>query len=111
MNVAHPHFAEPQWLWLALIGPVSLALLQRYSSWMRTRQLSQIAAAQFLKALTRSHSRVRRSIKSTLLVLALALLGLALARPQWGEQAETSHLLGQDILFVVDCSRSMLATD
>ena len=111
MNVAHPHFAEPQWLWLAVLGPLSLALLQRYSSWMRTKQLSQIAAPQFLAVLTRSHSRVRRLIKSTLLVVALALLGLALARPQFGEQAETSHLLGQDILFVVDCSRSMLATD
>jgi len=44
-------------------------------------------------------------------VLALAGIGLALARPQWGEQAETSHQFGQDILFVLDCSRSMLATD
>jgi Ca-activated chloride channel homolog len=111
MNVAHPHFAEPQWLWLALLGPLSLALLQRYSSWMRTKQLAQIAAPQFLSSLTRSHSRVRRAIKSTLLVLALGLLGLALARPQWGEKTETSHLLGQDILFVLDCSRSMLSTD
>lgn len=111
MNLAHPHFAEPEWLWLAFLGPLSLALLQRYSGWMRTKQLSQIAAPRFVSMLTQSHSRVRRLIKSTLLVLALALLGLALARPQWGEQAETSHLLGQDILFVLDCSRSMLGTD
>jgi Ca-activated chloride channel homolog len=46
-----------------------------------------------------------------LLVLATAGVGLALARPQWGEQAEVSHLLGQDTLFVLDCSRSMLASD
>ena len=44
-------------------------------------------------------------------MLAVAGVGLALARPQWGEQAEVSQLLGQDTLFILDCSRSMLATD
>jgi Ca-activated chloride channel family protein len=111
MNLTNPHFAEPRWLWLAFAGPLSLGLLQRYSSWVRSKQLSQIVAPKFLSALTRSHSRGRRLVKSALLVVALALLGLALARPQWGERTERSHLLGQDILFVLDCSRSMLATD
>lgn len=111
MNLANPHFAEPEWLWLAWLGPLALILLQRYSAWRRRQQLGQIAAPEFVVALTRSHSRARRVIKDALLVLALAGMGLALARPQWGEQAETSHLLGQDIVFVLDCSRSMLAGD
>ena len=111
MNVSHPHFAEPQWLWLGFLGPLALVFLQQYSAWMRKRQLAQIAAPEFLSELTRSHSRARRALKNVLLVLALAGMGLALARPQWGEQAETSHLFGQDIVFLVDCSRSMLATD
>jgi Ca-activated chloride channel family protein len=46
-----------------------------------------------------------------LLLFAVAGIGLAMARPQWGEQAEASHFLGQDTLFVLDCSRSMLAAD
>ena len=111
MNVSHPHFAEPQWLWLAFLGPLALVFLQQYSAWMRKRQLAQIASPEFLSELTRSHSRARRTLKNVALVLALAGMGLALARPQWGEQAETSHLFGQDIVFLVDCSRSMLATD
>src|SRR6266478_3706223 len=37
--------------------------------------------------------------------------GLALARPQWGETAEISRALGEDILFLLDCSKSMLAAD
>lgn len=111
MNVAHPHFAEPRWLWLALVGPLLLLLLQRYSAWRRNRQLAQIAAPDFLDELTRSHSAVRRSLKNILLVLAVMGMGVALARPQWGEQAESSYLLGQDIVFLLDCSRSMLATD
>jgi Ca-activated chloride channel family protein len=46
-----------------------------------------------------------------LLVLAAAGVGVALARPQWGEQTEVSHSFGQDTLFILDCSRSMLASD
>jgi Ca-activated chloride channel family protein len=111
MNVAHPHFAEPRWLWLAVIGPILLILLQRYSAWKRKRQLDQIAAPDFVTALTRSHSPARRAVKELLLVLALLGTGLALARPQWGEQSENSHVFGQDIVFLLDCSRSMLATD
>ena len=111
MNFANPHFAEPQWLWLAFLGPLSLVLLQRYSAWARRRQLAQIAAPEFLAELTRSVSPVRRAIKSVLLVLALVGLGLGLARPQWGEQSERSRLLDQDTVFLLDCSRSMLAAD
>lgn len=111
MNVAHPHFAEPRWLWLAVVGPLLLFLLQRYSGWQRQRHLSQIAAPEFIGRLTPSFSRVRRVLKNALLLLALLCLGLALARPQWGEQAESSHVFGQDIIFLLDCSRSMLATD
>jgi Ca-activated chloride channel family protein len=90
---------------------VVLALLQRYAALMRRKQLARIAAPGFVEDLTRSHSPLRRGFKSLLLVVAMALMGLALARPQWGEQSEASHLFGQDILFVLDCSRSMLATD
>lgn len=111
MNLSHPHFAEPRWLWLALLGPLLLIGLQRYSAWARKRQLAQIAAPDFVADLTRSHSPARRALKNTLLVLGIAGIGLALARPQWGELAEASHLLGQDTVFIVDCSRSMLASD
>src|SRR5271166_307599 len=107
MNFAHPHFAEPRWLWLAVLGPLLLIVLQRYSGWMRKRQLAKIAAPIFVAELTRSHSAARRAVKNLLLVLAVSGMGVALARPQWGEQSESSHLLGQDIVFLLDCSRSM----
>ena len=111
MSFSHPHFAEPRWLWLALLGPVALILLQRYSTWARRGQLARIVAPDFLADLTRSHSGARRALKDALLVLAVGGIGLALARPQWGERAEASHVLGQDTVFLLDCSRSMLATD
>jgi len=111
MDFAHPQFAEPRWLWLALLGPLVLVALHRYSAWARQRQLSQLAAPHFLADLTRSHSPARRAFKHTLLVLGVAGIGLALARPQWGEQEGGGQVLGEDIMFVVDCSQSMLAAD
>jgi Ca-activated chloride channel homolog len=111
MNFANPHFAEPRWLWLAVLAPLLLAALQRYSAWARQKQLSQLAASEFIAELTRSYSPVRRGLKNVLLLLTVAGIGVALARPQWGEQAEISHLYGQDTVFILDCSRSMLASD
>ena len=111
MNFVHPHFAEPRWLWLAVLAPLLLAVLQGYSAWARRRQLAQLAAPHFVEELTRSFSPARRALKNALLVLAAAGVGLALARPQWGEEAEVSRAFGQDTLFILDCSRSMLAGD
>jgi len=111
MSFANPHFAEPRWLWLAVLGPLLLIALQRYAAWARRRQLAQVAAPHFVRELTRSHSPLRRTFKNALLVLVVAGIGLAMARPQWGEQAAAGHLLGQDVVFVLDVSRSMLAAD
>jgi Ca-activated chloride channel homolog len=111
MNLAHPHFAEPGWLWLALLAPLGLVLLQRYAAWARKRQLALFAAPALLADLTRSHSPARRTLKEIFLVAAVAAMGIALARPQWGETTEASTSFGGDVLFLVDCSKSMLATD
>jgi len=111
MNFAHPHFAEPRWLWLAALAPLAVLLLHRYAAWARNRQLNLFAAPELIANLVHSHSPGRRALKNFLLVLALAATGLALARPQWGETAEISRALGEDILFMIDCSRSMLAAD
>jgi Ca-activated chloride channel family protein len=111
MDFTHPHFAEPRWLWLAFLGPLVLLALQRYSAWARQRQLAQMASPHFVAELTRSFSAMRRWTKDAVLLIAVAGLGLALARPQWGQQESGGQVLGQDTLFVLDCSRSMLATD
>jgi Ca-activated chloride channel family protein len=111
MSFANPHFAEPRWLWLAVLAPVCLAVLNRYAAWGRGRQLKAFASPQLLGDLLRSDSPARRAFKHLLLVVAVAGIGLALARPQWGETTEVSQSLGEDILFILDCSRSMLSTD
>ena len=111
MNFTHPHFAEPTWLWVAFAGPLALLGLLRYGAWARQQQIVKLAAPGLLARLLRSHSPARRALKHALLVVALFALGVALARPQWGEQIEESQAVGEDVLFLLDCSRSMLAAD
>jgi Ca-activated chloride channel family protein len=111
MDFSNPHFEEPAWLLLAVAAPVLLLLLNRAAAAARRRQLAKIASPRFIGELTRSHSPARRRLKNTFLVLAVACIGLALARPQWGELQTTGRWAGEDVVFVLDSSRSMLATD
>ena len=110
-DFSHPHFAEPAWLVLALLAPVLLVLLMIYAGRARRRQLARLADPEFLAAMLRGQSAGRRHIKQSLLVLAIFVIGLALARPQWGEREEKSESLGEDVVFLLDCSESMQAPD
>ena len=74
MTFAHPHFAEPHWLWLAALAPVMVLLLHRYAAWGRRRQIALFAAPELIAGLMRSHSPVRRALKNLLLVFAMILL-------------------------------------
>jgi Ca-activated chloride channel homolog len=111
MNLATFHFAEPRWLWLAAVAPILLALLHARSAKMRREQLAKIASPHFVEQLTASHSPARRRLKELLLLLAMLFAGLALARPQWGSVETGRGFVGEDVVFVLDCSRSMLAAD
>jgi Ca-activated chloride channel family protein len=111
MDFRHPHFAEPKWLWLVILAPVCVVLLHRYAAWARKKQMAAFAAPELIAGLLWAHSPGRRALKSLLLVLAITGISLGLARPQWGETTEVSRALGEDIMFVLDSSRSMLASD
>jgi Ca-activated chloride channel family protein len=111
MNFANFHFAEPRWLWLAVAAPVLLALLHRHAAKARREQLSRMASPHFVNQLTASHSPARRRFKNILLLAALAFFGLALARPQWGSVEAGNAWLGEDVVFVLDCSLSMTTSD
>jgi Ca-activated chloride channel family protein len=58
-----------------------------------------------------SVDRVARRWKVVLQLAAVALLAVALARPQFGSRVETVRSVGQDIVVAVDLSASMLAED
>ena len=111
MNFTDFYFAEPRWLWLATGAPVLLAWLQRRAATKRREQLAKIASPHFVEQLTASHSPARRRGKEILLLAVFIFAGLTLARPQWGSVENASAFVGEDIVFVLDCSLSMTTSD
>jgi Ca-activated chloride channel family protein len=104
-------FASPQWLWITALALLGTGALFWFSAKARRRQLAQFADPARRDALLASHSKVMRVVKSTLLIISLLLVGIALARPQWGETEERVDRKGDDVVFLMDASKSMLATD
>ena len=111
LDFTHLYFAEPAWLWAALAAPLLLVLLHWHASRARRRELAQLAAPAALAGMLRAHSSARWHLKQLLQLALLFSLGVALARPQWGEETERSESLGEDVVFLLDCSQSMLAAD
>nr|WP_281398099.1 VWA domain-containing protein [Ruficoccus amylovorans] len=73
--------------------------------------MSTFAADRLLGGLLRSFSSGRRRFKHLLIAAGVALVLLALARPQYGFTWRETPARGIDVLFVLDSSKSMLAQD
>ncbi len=104
-------FAEPGWLWLAAGCVLLLTILIAWSARRRREQLASFAPGGQIQSLTTHHSPLRRVLKNGLLLVATLLLGIALARPQWGVLEEEVQRKGEDVVFLLDVSKSMLARD
>jgi Ca-activated chloride channel family protein len=94
-------------LWLL---PV-LVFFYLYAALLRRRRIRNFCGDDLKERLTSSMLHGRRRLKTVLIVLAVALLVTALARPQWGYRWEDAKRVGVDIIVAVDVSRSMLAED
>ncbi len=105
------NYATPQFLWLAAFFTPLLTVFLWWT-WRR----KQWAAAQFIRSrlwaqLTVGVSPARQIAKRVLIAVALVLLILSLARPQYGFTEEEARASGLDIVVCFDVSRSMLGTD
>ena len=107
----HLHFAQPLWFFVGLAACVATLLFLRASARRRQQALQRFAAPHLLPRLTANVSGLRRRLKDTLVVLAVACVFIALARPQYGTRWVEVRRKGIDILIAVDTSRSMLARD
>jgi Ca-activated chloride channel family protein len=77
----------------------------------RKRALAQFGDLALVQKLSATLSRRARAAKGVLMLVAVTFLILALARPQFGTRVETVTSEGQDVMVVLDVSRSMLAED
>jgi Ca-activated chloride channel homolog len=103
-------FEDPQWMWGLAVVPV-LAWLAWLAARRRRRALERFADAALVERLAESVSPTARRWKLVLQLAVVALLAVALARPQFGSRLETVRSVGQDIVIAVDLSESMLAED
>ena len=105
------NFANHIWLYLApAIFLAAFALILRG---LRKREhlLAKFAARRLLEQLTERAALGRSLLKAALLTLGLATIAIALSRPQYGIEWSERKARGLDIVFVLDSSKSMLATD
>jgi|GEM_PF-204513 len=101
---------QPGWLVLLLLLPL-LATGAALVSHSRARQWSAFVADRLRTRLLRRSSPVPRWIAFTCLLLAVALLVIGLARPLSRKGSEREEVLGRNILFALDLSRSMKTRD
>lgn len=104
-------FEHPNILWLLLAVPPALALVFWWSERVRRKLLTQFVEARLLATLTAGISPARRKFRFSLFIAAVALLIVAIARPQRGFDLEEIEQRGLDVVVAVDTSKSMLATD
>lgn len=103
-------FGSPEFIkWLLLIIP--LAGLFIWMHRQRAARLAGLISSNVWKAVIPGHNAKRNGRRTTLRLLALFCIGLALTRPQWGTHWEEVKQRGLDIIVVLDTSKSMLAED
>ena len=102
-------FANPKLLWLLLLVPLAII-------WYILRHKKQEAAVTFsdlkgMVKLPKTAKGIMRHLLFALKMAALALLIVAIARPQSSSTNSTSNIEGIDIVMAMDVSGSMLARD
>ena len=103
-------FANIEMLWMLAVVPVFIGLYIRYTRRKR-RQLAEFGDPALVSELMPNASRVRPNVKFSILMVALVLLILAAARPQYGQREQTVKRQGIEAIIALDISNSMLAED
>ncbi|HEU4366237.1 MAG TPA: VWA domain-containing protein [Candidatus Krumholzibacteria bacterium] len=103
-------FARPLWLW-GLLGLPVLAALMAIAVRRRRAALERFVGPRLVTALAPGASWRRHAAKSTLRVLAVGMLIVAVAAPRFGSQLVKVEREGIDLVIALDVSLSMLAED
>lgn len=97
-------------LWWLLTIPVFVIGYILYTRRKR-RQLAEFGDPELVSELMPDASKARPVVKFSLLMVALALLIMAAARPQYGQKEKTVKRQGIEVMIALDISNSMMAED
>ena len=103
-------FANPDYLYLLLILPLLVGLFL-YANYIRRQRLKKYGDLVLLEELMPTVSKYRPNLKFWILFVAIALVIVMLARPQFGSKMETVKRSGVEAVIALDISNSMLAED
>ena len=103
-------FEEPEYLYLLLIVPL-LVLFYLYSNYRRRKAIRKFGDPALLEQLMPDVSKYRPDVKFSLVLIAVGLFAVLLARPQFGSKLETVKRQGVEVMIALDISNSMLAQD
>ena len=103
-------FAHIEFLWLLLAIPVLVAL-HIWITRRKRQQLQQFGDPELMAELMPNASKIRPHVKFALMLTALALLIIGIARPQYGTKEQTVKRQGIEVMIALDISNSMLAED
>ncbi len=103
-------FHDPEVLWLLLLVP-ALAGVAVLAWRLRLRATRRFGAEATVTKLFVGHSARFRAGRAALFVVAVALLVVALAGPQYGSRTRLLRKRGVDVVVALDFSKSMLARD
>lgn len=103
-------FANPAALHLLYAVPVLVVLLG-LAFRQKQHVLAQLGHWDLIQKMAAATSFRRQKLKAGLIVAAVTLMVLALARPQIGTRLVTVKRKGIDLMIAIDVSRSMLAED
>lgn len=104
-------FENPQVLLVGLVVIPAVVSLLLWAGRRRTHLLSRLGDLALVQRLSASVNWRGRRWRTALWLLALAMLIVALARPQWGVEVREVEQEGLQVLVALDVSQSMLAQD
>ena len=103
-------FAKPTFLYFLLLVPL-FAVFLVWANNRRKADLSRLGDRSLIDRLSAGINWNGRFWRSVLWLLALALIIISLARPQWGTEVQTVQQEGLQVMVALDVSQSMLAQD
>ena len=103
-------FEDPKYLWLLLIVPC-LLIVRLVVDYRKRSKLRKFGDIELIKRLSPDVSKYRPLFKFALVLSALALMIVMLARPQFGTKISQDNRHGIEAIIALDISNSMMAKD
>jgi Ca-activated chloride channel family protein len=103
-------FEQAHLLWWLLLIPVGILVFWLSGLW-KTKMVSASVDLEIIKRLYPNWSRKKEWLKTIMILLALAMLCVAWANPQWGSRKQKVKAKSSDVVIALDISQSMMAED